>query len=75
MEFVENNSIDIRDVKDISSLLEYFHDHLNWNLVIDSFEDIESYLYEFTADDLRLTFRDRLSQHLLGRNGRIRYHI
>ena len=35
MELVEQTLIDIRDVKDISTLLEYFHDHLNWNLGIE----------------------------------------
>ena len=55
MEYVANQRLDIRDVKDISTLLEYFHDHLNWNLDLESFEDVEDYLYEFTADDLGLT--------------------
>ena len=46
--------VDIRSVEDISSLLAYFQGHLNWNLRIDSFENVENYLYDFSADDLGL---------------------
>jgi len=54
MEFVEQTTIDIRHVKDIPTLLAYFHDHLDWNLGFDSFEDVEDYLYDFKAEDLGL---------------------
>ena len=55
MELVEQTAIDIKDVRDISSFLAYFHDHLNWDLGPESFEeDIEDYLYDFSADDLGL---------------------
>ncbi len=54
MEYVANQLMDIKDVKDVSSLLAYFHSHLNWNLGLDSFEDVEDYLYDFTAADLGL---------------------
>ena len=54
MELVENDSMNIRDVTDIGGLLRYFRDHLNWNLGVDDFSDIEDFMYGFDANDLGL---------------------
>ena len=35
--------LNIRDVTDIGGLLRYFRDHLNWNLGVDDFSDIEEF--------------------------------
>ena len=54
MELVENDIMNIRDVTDIGGLLRYFRDHLNWNLGVDDFSDIEDFMYGFDANDLGL---------------------
>ena len=54
MELVENDFMNIRDVTDIGGLLKYFHDHLNWNIGVESFDDIEDVMYGFSANDLGL---------------------
>ena len=54
MELVENDFMNIRDVADIGGLLKYFHDHLNWNIGVESFDDIEDVMYGFSASDLGL---------------------
>ena len=47
-------SIDIRNVKDMNNLIKYFAHNLNWNIAIDSFEDIDEIAYDFDASDLGL---------------------
>ena len=54
MELVENDIMNIRDVTDIGGLLRYFHDHLYWDIVVESFDDIEDVMYGFDANDLGL---------------------
>ena len=45
---------DIRLVKDINGLIEYFAKTLNWNIDSDDFEDIEDISYDFNANDIGL---------------------
>lgn len=45
---------DIRNVKDLTGLIRYFSDELNWNIDLDDFEDIEDITYDFDADDIGL---------------------
>ena len=45
---------DIRNVKDLTDLIGYFSEKLNWNIDLDDFEDIEDITYDFDADDIGL---------------------
>lgn len=47
-------SIDIRNVKDITSLITYFSENLAWDIDVDDFEDIEDITYDFEAEDIGL---------------------
>ena len=46
--------MNIRNVTDIGGLLEYFRDRLNWDIGIESFDDVEDFMYGFDAGDLGL---------------------
>ena len=45
-------SNELRNVTGISGFLRYFRETADWPLALDDFEDVESALYDFSADDL-----------------------
>ena len=45
---------DIRNVKNITDLIGYFSENLNWAIDIDDFDDIEDISYDFEAEDIGL---------------------
>lgn len=45
---------DIREVKNIVDLIEYFSSNLGWDIDIDNFDDIEDITYDFEAADIGL---------------------
>ena len=45
---------DIRNVRNITDLITYFSQNLNWDIDIDDFDDIEDVSYDFTAADIGL---------------------
>ena len=45
---------DIRNVKNITDLICYFSQNLNWEIDIDDFETIEDISYDFSASDIGL---------------------
>ena len=45
---------DIRNVRNITDLVTYFSQNLNWDIDIDDFDDIEDVSYDFTASDIGL---------------------
>lgn len=47
-------SYDIRKVRDITDLIGYFSENLNWAIDIDDFDDIEDISYDFEAEDIGL---------------------
>ena len=47
-------AVDIRKVKDLHGLVEYFAAKLDWNIDFDDFEDIEDITYDFDASDIGL---------------------
>lgn len=47
-------AVDIRKVKDLHGLVEYFASKLYWNIDFDDFEDIEDITYDFDASDIGL---------------------
>lgn len=47
-------TVDIRKVKDLHGLVEYFAVKLGWNIDFDDFEDIEDITYDFDASDIGL---------------------
>lgn len=47
-------AVDIRKVKDLHGLVEYFATKLGWNIDFDDFEDIEDITYDFDASDIGL---------------------
>lgn len=46
--------IDIRNVKDMTGLISYFADKLQWKIDPDDFDDIEDVAYDFDAEDIGL---------------------
>ena len=44
----------IREVTDLSGLIEYFSQTLQWNIDLDDFDDIEDVTYDFDAEDIGL---------------------
>lgn len=44
----------IRQVKDVESMLDYFDDKLHWNIDFDNFNNIDDITYGFTASDIGL---------------------
>lgn len=47
-------SYDIRNVKNITNLITYFSQKLEWNIDIDDFEDIDDISYDFDAEEIGL---------------------
>ena len=47
-------AVDIRKVKDLHGLVEYFAAKLDWNIDFDDFDDIEDITYDFDASDIGL---------------------
>ena len=47
-------SYDIRNIHNINQLIMYFSKVLNWDIDIDSFDDIDDISYDFSASDLGL---------------------
>lgn len=47
-------AVNIRKVKDLHGLVEYFAAKLGWNIDFDDFEDIEDITYDFDASDIGL---------------------
>ena len=47
-------STDIRNVKDMTGLITYFAEKLQWNIDPDDFDDIEDVAYDFEAEDIGL---------------------
>ena len=47
-------SQNIRNVKDMDSLISYLSENLGWNIDLDDFDDIDDITYDFDADDLGL---------------------
>lgn len=47
-------SYDIRNVKDMTGLITYFAEKLQWNIDVDDFDDIEDVAYDFEAEDIGL---------------------
>ena len=45
---------DIRSVRNITDLIGYFSENLNWAIDIDDFDDIEDISYDFEAEDIGL---------------------
>ena len=45
---------DIRNVRNITDLITYFSENLNWDIDINDFDDIEDVSYDFTAEDIGL---------------------
>ena len=43
--------MDIRNVKDMTGLILYFADKLQWKIDPDDFDDIEDVAYDFEAED------------------------
>lgn len=46
--------MDIRKVKNITNLISYFSQNLNWDIDMDDFDDIEDVTYDFAASDIGL---------------------
>ena len=47
-------SINIRNVKDMTDLIAYFAEKMQWKIDPDDFEDIEDVAYDFEAEDIGL---------------------
>lgn len=47
-------SYDIRKIRNITDLIGYFSENLNWAIDIDDFDDIEDISYDFEAEDIGL---------------------
>lgn len=47
-------AIDIRDIKDMVTLIRYFSQNLGWDIDINDFEDIDDISYDFCAEDIGL---------------------
>lgn len=47
-------SFDIRNVKDMRGLIQYFSEVLDWRIDLDDFIDIEDITYDFDASDIGL---------------------
>lgn len=45
---------DIRNVRNITDLITYFSQNLNWDIDIDDFDTIEDVSYDFSASDIGL---------------------
>lgn len=46
--------MDIRKVKNIADLINYFSQNLNWDIDMEDFDDIEDVTYDFSASDIGL---------------------
>jgi len=46
--------LDIRNIHNFKTLLQWLSRELNWNTDIDEFEDIEDITYDFSAEDIHL---------------------
>ena len=47
-------SYDIRNIKNITDLIRYFSEELDWNINLEDFESIDDITYDFEAEDLGL---------------------
>ena len=45
---------DIRNIRNITDLINYFSQKLNWDIDLDDFENIEDISYDFDAEDIGL---------------------
>lgn len=45
---------DIRNVKDMTDLISYFSQNMNWNIDIEDFDDIQDISYDFDAEEIGL---------------------
>ena len=46
--------MDIRNVKNMTDLIFYFSENLDWNIDVDDFDDIDDIAYDFEAEDIGL---------------------
>ena len=47
-------AMDIRNVKDMTDLILYFSENLDWNIDLDYFDDIDDIAYDFEAEEIGL---------------------